>query len=84
MCDTGLVLGGYQAVTSSYSALNEVSTTPTLGCSAEKYRPGVTAEVMKSRDTECSVEEHGQGVIRDGAQAVTGDPLAINNSLMVR
>ena len=60
-----------------------IPTTPTLGCSAEKYRPGVTAEVLRSRDTGCSAEEHGQGVIRDGAQAVTGDPLAKNSSPMV-
>lgn len=35
-------------------------------CSAEKYRPGAAAEVLRSRDLGCNVEKHRQGMIRDG------------------
>lgn len=41
----------------------------------------MTVESLRGEDAGCSVEEHR--TIRDGMQAGTGDPTAINNSPMV-
>lgn len=39
---------------------------------------------MRSGDTGCSIEACRVGwVVRDGAQAGTGDPTAINSSIMI-
>lgn len=46
------------------------------------YKPGTTAKVMRSGDTELGTEQHRQGVIRTVAQVGTGDLIAINKSLM--
>lgn len=41
------------------------------------------AEVLKSEHTGCSIEECRHGIVRDGAQSGTVDPMVINNSQMV-
>lgn len=51
--------------------------------SVEKCRPGTTAESSRGEDAGCSVEEHRSGTIKDGVEAGTGDPTAINKSPMV-
>ena len=48
-------------------------------CSAEKYRPDTTAEALRSGDTGCVVGKYRNGMVRDGAEAGTGDLMAINN-----
>lgn len=68
--------------TSSQPALNEMHPSSTR-CAAEKHRPGVTAEILRSRNMGCNVGKHTQGMIRDWVLADSRDTVAKNGALMV-
>lgn len=52
------------------------------GCGTELYKPG-TSETFREGDTGHGIQDYSQGVIRNGAQAGTGDFITINNSFML-
>lgn len=54
----------------------------TQGCGIELHRPGAS-ETFREGDTGHGIQDYSQGVIRNGAQAGTGDFITINNSFMV-
>jgi len=45
---------------------------------------GTRPEAQRRGSTRCGEEEKGLGVVQDGVQAGTGDPMAINNLSMVK
>lgn len=47
-----------------------------------RYRPGVIMKAVRHGKTEWGVEEHRHGVTANGAWGGSGDPRAIDDTLM--